>query len=247
MALFRADLHIHTVLSPCGDLSMSPSAIVDAALERNLQIIAITDHNSTLQAPLIKQIGEQRGLAVWMGAEVTTREEAHCVVLMPDETNLSLLQQYLEYHLIKVENNVDKFGYQLVVDHDENIVQEYPWLLITAINQSIDEIAKFVHDRGGVFIPAHVTRPMFSLVSQLGFIPPDLPADALELSKHTTYDEFVKGHGRHNKLPIVRSSDAHYIADIGSVFTNLELETTRFEEFKLALKAIDGRRIINQT
>ena len=73
----------------------------------------------------------------------------------------------------------------MVVDRNEDILQEYPWLLISAIDQSIDQIAEFVHSLGGLFIPAHVTRPMFSLVSQLGFIPPGLDADALELSKHT--------------------------------------------------------------
>lgn len=245
MPLFRADLHIHTILSPCGDLSMSPVEIVEAALARNLNIIAITDHNSTLQAPLIRELGKERGLEVIMGAEITTREEAHCLVLIPNEDKRVLLQQYIENYLIKITNDIEKFGYQIVVDRAENIIEEYPWLLITAINQSIDEVAAFAHKHNGLFIPAHVTRPMYSIISQLGFIPQDIPADALELSKHTPLQEFAKKHELKKTLPIIRSSDAHFVADIGSVFTTFELKEATFDELKLALKGVNGRRIIN--
>lgn len=243
--VFRADLHIHTILSPCGDLSMSPDAIIEKALERNLQIIGITDHNSTLQAPLIAQLAEEKGLAVFCGAEITTREETHCLAYMPDLNSLACLQDYIERHLLKIPNNIDKFGYQLVVDRNEVIVQEYPWLLISAIDQSIDQIAEFVHSYGGLFIPAHVTRPMYSLVSQLGFIPPGLKADALELSKHTSDIEFTNGFGRKNKLPVIRSSDAHFVADIGQNYSEFEMEAPSFDEFRKVLKAIGGRRIIS--
>ena len=81
MKEFRVDLHLHTCLSPCGSLEMSPQRIVETALERGLDAIAVTDHNSTLQCPEILALGEERGLMVFAGAEVTTREEAHCVAL----------------------------------------------------------------------------------------------------------------------------------------------------------------------
>lgn len=244
MAKYRADLHIHTVLSPCGDLSMSPQEIVAAALARNLHIIGITDHNSTLQAPLIRNMAKESGITVFCGAEVTTREEIHCLVFMPDDHTLAVLQDYLENHLMKISNNVEKFGYQLVVDREENILQEYPWLLLSSIDQNIGQVAAFVHSLGGVFIPAHVTRPMFSLVSQLGFIPTDLDADAVELSKHTSADEFANGYGKKNRLPVIRSSDAHFITDIGRVFTEFEMESPCFGEFQLALRGVGGRRIL---
>lgn len=81
MKEFRVDLHLHTCLSPCGSLEMSPRQIVETALEQGLDAIAVTDHNSTLQCPEIQTLGEECGLVVFAGAEVTTREEAHCVAL----------------------------------------------------------------------------------------------------------------------------------------------------------------------
>ena len=85
MKEFRVDLHLHTCLSPCGSLEMSPQRIVETALERGVDAIAVTDHNSTLQCPEIQALGEERGLMVFAGAEVTTREEAHCVALFADD------------------------------------------------------------------------------------------------------------------------------------------------------------------
>ena len=79
MKKYRADLHIHTVLSPCGDLEMSPVNIVQKAKERSLNILGISDHNSTLHAPLIKKLAAKEGILVLMGAEVTTKEEVHCL------------------------------------------------------------------------------------------------------------------------------------------------------------------------
>lgn len=50
MKQYLADLHIHTCLSPCGSLEMSPSEIVRRSLAKGLDAIAITDHNTPYNA-----------------------------------------------------------------------------------------------------------------------------------------------------------------------------------------------------
>ena len=102
MKEFRVDLHLHTCLSPCGSLEMSPRQIVETALEQGLDAIAVTDHNSTLQCPEIQTLGEECGLVVFAGAEVTTREEAHCVALFSDGQARAAFQKYLEEHLPEI-------------------------------------------------------------------------------------------------------------------------------------------------
>ena len=102
MKEFRVDLHLHTCLSPCGSLEMSPRQIVETALEQGLDAIAVTDHNSTLQCPEIQALGEEYGLVVFAGAEVTTREEAHCVALFSDDQARAAFQKYLEEHLPEI-------------------------------------------------------------------------------------------------------------------------------------------------
>ena len=124
MKEFRVDLHLHTCLSPCGSLEMSPQRIVETALERGVDAIAVTDHNSTLQCPEIQALGEERGLMVFAGAEVTTREEAHCVALFADDRARAAFQMYLDDHLPPVPNDPERFGDQVWVNSRNEIVGE---------------------------------------------------------------------------------------------------------------------------
>lgn len=243
MKPFSADLHIHTVLSPCGDLGMSPQNIVDKARERGLDIIGITDHNSTRHCRLTQKLAAEKGIFVLCGAEVTSIEEVHCLCFMPDFDRLDLLQSYLDFHLLDFKNDVNKFGYQVQVDENEMIVYEEEKLLIQSINQNINQIDAFVHELGGLFIPAHVNRPTFSLISQLGFIPDDLNYDALEISRHITKKAFHSVNPNLLHVSIIQDSDAHFIDDIGLVRNIFQIQKPDFEEIKMALKNKEGRSV----
>lgn len=232
MTVYKADLHIHTVLSPCGDLEMSPKNIINKAKERGIDIIGITDHNSTLHGPLVNEIGQREGVFVMMGVEVTTKEEAHCLAFFENDFYLSEFQEFLDDSLPDIPNKVEIFGYQVVVDEEENILRQIDRLLISAINKSVEEVEKKVHDLGGIFIPAHVDKRKNSLISQLGFIPLDLKYDALEFSKHVNKDEFFKKNDYLKGVKFISSSDAHYIDDVGSVFTEIDCEELSFNAIK---------------
>lgn len=232
MKTVKADLHLHTVLSPCGDLEMSPSAILETAKAKKLDIIGVTDHNSTRQAGIIRDMGREAGIFVMTGAEVTTREEAHCLAFFPADGPLSLFQDYLDAHLPDFPNDPDKFGYQVVADGNDRIVYEEKRLLISALDQSLEEIERQVHTLEGIFIPAHIDKSRFSILSQLGFIPPGLCCDALELSPYAAYDIFIQNYPYLKKYPFIQSSDAHYLKDIGKVSTSLTLEEISFSAIR---------------
>ncbi len=244
MVIFKADLHIHTVLSPCGDLEMTPANIIAQAQKKGLHIVGITDHNSTLQAPLVKKLGQEVGIFVLWGAEITTREEIHCLAFFEEKNQLECFQAYIERYLPHIPNMPEKFGYQVVIDRQENILQQYPWLLISGLDQSLDEVASMVHKLGGIFIPAHVSRPKYSVISQLGFVPPDLDADALEVSRHTSREELYAQFSYLKRWPIIQSSDAHFLNDIGAVYTLFKIEELSFEEIKKALAGENDRQVI---
>lgn len=243
MPLYRADLHIHTVLSPCGDLGMSPVNIVKTALERKLDIIGITDHNSTLHCKLIKKLASEHGILVMSGAEVTTREEIHCLAFFENTETLNIFQEYLDKYLIRFPNDVNKFGYQVVVDKEENILQHIEWLLISSIDQSIDEVEARVHSLGGLFIPAHIDKPVNSLLSQLGFIPPDLKADGYEISAFAD-PEKMKTMLPQRNISLIRNSDAHITGQIGKAMTMFEMLKPAFSEIRLALRNESGRKTV---
>lgn len=231
----RADLHIHTVLSPCGDLEMSPAHILQTAQAKGLDIIGITDHNSTRQAMLIREYSRGSGIFVLAGAEVTTQEEVHCLAYFATLPQLEEFQAYLDAHLPPIRNKPEKFGYQVVADLDENIVYEEPTLLISALDQTIEAVQQKVKQLQGIFIPAHIDKSRFSILSQLGFLPANLEFDALEISPHIAYKKFLNLHPELSVYPFIQSSDAHYPADIGKAYTLLEIEELSFEAIRQSL------------
>lgn len=234
MNRYRADLHIHTCLSPCGSLEMSPEVIVGTALSRGLDAIAITDHNSTLQCPEIQTLGAEAGLTVFAGAEVTTREEAHCLALFGEEEARAAFQEYLELHLPLIPNNPDRFGDQVWVNRKNEIQGEVPWLLISALDQGIDQVAAFVRELGGLFVATHVERPSFSLIGQLGFIDPSLPLDGIEYHDPVRFRQLAVGHTCLSRYTCYSASDAHYPGQIGSRPAIWQAAAPLFENLRMA-------------
>lgn len=240
---FKADLHIHTVLSPCGDLEMSPTAIVERALARGLDMIAISDHNTTRQVKVTQRVGRERGLFVLGGVEVTSQEEAHCLAYFADDAGLDAFQAFLDAHLPPIPNDEERFGYQLVVDENDEITGEEPYHLLNAIDVDIDGIYDEVHRLGGLFVPAHINKGTTSLTSQLGFVPPDLRADGLEINRFTTRDETIRKAAYLKRFNFITDSDAHFIDNIGDVYNVIHMEHRSFDEFALALRGEEGRHI----
>lgn len=243
MRIYRVDLHTHTVLSPCGDLEMSPVNIVKKAKERGIDILGISDHNSTLHATLIKNLAAKEGIVVIMGAEVTTKEEVHCLCFFETEEKLADFQVYLEKYLPHIPNDTDRFGYQVVVNEAEEIEYEVEWLLISGINQSIDQLEQKVHGLDGLFIPAHINKMQNSIISQLGFIPFDLNVDALELTRHISKEEFLKKNAYLKGKTFIKSSDAHLIDCVGEIYTEFYMKEASFNEVRMALRGEYGRYV----
>ncbi len=242
MKKYITDLHIHTVLSPCGDVEMSPKNILQYAQKAGLDIIGITDHNSTLQAPIVKKAATGTNIKVLLGAEITTKEEIHCLTFFENEIILNQFQAFIQNHYTTIKNKPDLFGYQLVVDENENILEEVDVMLSAGLNLSVEHLQQKVEALNGIFIPAHIDKSKNSIISQLGFLPEDLAFDALELSKHHKKNNFLKQNPQITTAALIQSSDAHYPQDIGSSKTVFEMADITWDEIKLALKAIDKRK-----
>lgn len=240
MNKYKADLHIHTCLSPCGDIDMSPGNIIGVAMQKNLDIIAITDHNTTRNVKVCMEIGEKHSIYVIPGCEVNTREEVHCLAYFPNIETTNKFQEYLDINLPDIKNNTRLFGYQLAVDENDVIIYEEKRLLFSSISKDIDEVAAFVHSLGGIFVPAHIDRGKNSLSSQLGFIPEDLEYDALEVSARTTNEVFAERFPNLKDKRILRNSDAHYQQDIARTYTTFYLEKLDWGNFKSAFHGLNN-------
>lgn len=240
---FKADLHIHTVLSPCGDLEMSPVNLVNAAASSGLDIIGISDHNTTRHCELVKELGEEKGIFVLTGTEVNSKEEIHSLAFFEKPEQLADFQKYIDAWISPVKNDPDKFGYQVQVNRKEEIVYEEETLLFGSLDRSVDEIAEKVHELKGIFIPAHLDRPRNSIYSQLGFFPEGLEADAIEISWAGNPVEFITQHPELKEFAVLRSSDAHFPDDIGRAHSIFTMRNRSFCEIKLALESKAGRKV----
>lgn len=238
---FKADLHIHTCLSPCTELDMSPKMILASAREQGIDIIGICDHNSSENSLAVMKAAAQTPIRVVPGLEVTTREEVHILGLFDNVDSALKLQEYV-YKNLPGENDEEAFGQQIIVNEKEEVEGFSPKLLIGATTIPLEEVIRMIHSFGGLSIASHIDREGFSLIGQLGFIPTGLALDALEISPRLTFEEAVKAYPYN--YPIICSSDAHYPNDIGKGSTFFLLEDASITEIKKALMNEGGRKLI---
>ena len=245
MLKWGADLHIHTLLSPCAAVEMTPRHILTQAAEKGVNLIAITDHNVSANVLPAVRLGQEYGVAVWPGVEVETREGGHIVVLFDSLRKTASFQELLDGHMGGLKNHPEKFGGQFVVDEEDQFVREEERLLLTAVNLDAGTLADAANRLGGVCVAAHIDRPAYSLLTYFGFIPPDLNIAAVEISKAAL---LAGGEKKCAALagarPYLTNSDAHVMDDFLSGPKNhIYMKEPAIGEFKLALAASGGRRI----
>ena len=231
----RLDLQIHSCLSPCGNLDCSPKKIALTAKEKGLDIIALTDHNTADNCPAICEVVKKiPGLTAYYGTEVTSSEEIHIICLFGEVDTAVAFGKFVKSHLPDRKNDTEYFGDQPIVDAEENIIDFEDAFLVGSTDLSIDLIIEKVHSKGGIVIASHVDRAISSIFSQLGLWPYDTKIDAADLSINSG-DEAKWRALIPKEIPIVRTSDAHFLDDIGRQFTTLEMKSPDFESFKKTL------------
>lgn len=239
---YLADLHIHTVLSPCAEVEMIPPLIVSEALERGIHLIAITDHNATANIAAVIQAALDTELTVLPGMEVQTREEVHSLCLFDTLEQAQAWQATVSAHLPPIANEPDHFGSQFVVDATGDFIRSEEQLLITSVDLSFEEACQNVQSLGGLFIPAHVNRQAFGLIANLGFVPVDAPVDALEFSKHIRIDQALKKYEQASHYPLIQDGDAHRLDEFLGV-NEFVLQEPTIAEIRLALHQMAGRSL----
>ncbi len=218
--LYRFDLHIHSCLSPCGDLDSSPSAIAAKAKETGLNAIMIADHNSSRNAPALAESCRREKLECLFGMELTTAEEVHVLCAFDTVEQAAALTETVYAALPKRVNQPGVFGYQVVVDADENVLDQEWRILGLPTRLTLPQAEKAVHALGGLFIGAHIDRHAFSMFSQLGGLNGDEGFDAVELTRFASPAAWKP---QTRNLPTLLHSDAHFVTDIGTVHTQADL------------------------
>lgn len=229
MALIKTDVHLHTCLSPCAEITQSPKRVVERAYEKGLNLIFITDHNTAANAKAAMITSEKyEGLRIYPGMEITTREEVHVLSLFEKIEDAVKMQEKISLYLPDAfyEKEIKE---QIIANENDEVEGYYGKSLFSAVDLSINEIIEMIHENTGIAIAAHIDRPSFSVISQLGFIPDDCRFDALEISPNMSMEEAGKYFGEYlGKYRFIKGSDSHSLNTVGSVFTEFEGEDNSF-------------------
>jgi PHP family Zn ribbon phosphoesterase len=244
MKKFRADLHVHTVLSPCAEVEMIPPLIVQTALELNIDLIAITDHNATGNIRAVMEAALGTDLTVLPGMELQTREEVHLLCLFQTLEQADTWQKVVDSILPDFSNNPEFFGEQFIVDASGDFIRHEERLLIVSAEIGLDEAASQVHALGGFAIPAHVDRKAFSLIANLGLVPPGF--EALEISRHLKPDEAAIRYPQIRGYPLIQSGDVHRLEEFLGV-CEFHIEAPTLNEIRMALKNTFDRTLFIQS
>lgn len=242
MTTCAADLHVHTALSPCAADEMTPPAIVARALEEGLAMIAVCDHNSARNAAAVQAAAGTR-LAVLAGMEITSAEECHVVGIFPDARSAETVGARLAALLPEAGHGyAEFFGEQPVLDWRGVVLGRETTALATATSLDLAACVDLVHRHGGIAVAAHVDRPHFGVVGQLGVFPVDAGFDAVEVSRHVAPGSPEERQAAAPGLPVLRGSDAHFLADVGAARATLDLATVDFAGLAGWVRAETHRR-----
>jgi len=211
-------LHIHSALSACGDDIMSPQLILEQAVQKELNLISIIDHNTVQHSILACKLSEDMPIRVIPGVELTSREEVHLLAYFPNIEALLKIEKEIENYLPKRKNNSQVFGNQLYYDLNGEIIGIDDVLRQVALDIGLDNLIDFIHRIKGIAVPAHIDKDRFSLLSQLGFLDQEADYDAVEASKFKWRKEKYQLGDTWDGFPVIAGSDSHGVEDIGLFF-----------------------------
>jgi 3',5'-nucleoside bisphosphate phosphatase len=203
------DLHIHSCLSACADVLLSPNNIFNMAHLKGMNIISVTDHNSLKQYPVLMEIAESYDMLLIPGVEVTTIEDIDLLIYFKSIDDAMLFDQKLESYHQKRPYNKDVYGTQVITDHEDQYLGEIDYLLSRPLDLSILDLISILETFDHILIPAHLNKPKKSAIFHLS----QFHFDAVELILNADVDTFIKNH-QLEQYKIVYNSDAHQLIDI---------------------------------
>jgi PHP family Zn ribbon phosphoesterase len=222
MKKYYYDLHIHSCLSPCGDNDSTPDSIAGMGELNGLDIMALTDHNSTKNCPAFFEAADHHGIIAVGGMELTTAEDIHLVCLFPTLESAMEFGAEVEKRRIHIKNRPEIFGDQLIMDSEDRVTGSEDDLLINATDITVDEAPLLAEKFGGVCYPAHIDRESNGIVAVLGAFPETPRFSSAELHDGEKLDEYLEI-SHLNKEAFIVSSDAHNLWSIKEKTDYVEL------------------------
>lgn len=219
------DLHIHSCLSPCADIEMTPNNIVNMSVLNGLNVIAITDHNSCKNCKALVEAGKKANLLVIPGMEICTNEDIHVICLFETVTDAENFSTYVYSNMPLIPHRPDIFGEQIIMNSNDIEISRESYLLLNATNISVNDILSTTNKYNGTAFPAHIDRSSYSVISSLGDIPPEAGFNTIEISTKGNIEKIKSLHPIiKDKLNLI-NSDSHYLENLVSEKRYIEIDT----------------------
>ena len=219
------DLHIHSCLSPCADIEMTPNNIVNMSVLNGLNVIAITDHNSCKNCKALVEAGKKANLLVIPGMEICTNEDIHVICLFETVTDAENFSTYVYSNMPLIPHRPDIFGEQIIMNSDDIEISRESYLLLNATNISVNDILSTTYKYNGTAFPAHIDRSSYSVISSLGDIPPEAGFNTIEISTKGNIEKIKSLHPIIKDKLILINSDSHYLESLVSEKRYIEIDT----------------------
>ncbi len=219
------DLHIHSCLSPCADIEMTPNNIVNMSVLNGLNVIAITDHNSCKNCKALVEAGKKANLLVIPGMEICTNEDIHVICLFETVTDAENFSTYVYSNMPLIPHRPDIFGEQIIMNSDDIEISRESYLLLNATNISVNDILSTTNKYNGTAFPAHIDRSSYSVISSLGDIPPETGFNTIEISTKGNIEKMKSLHPIIKDKLILINSDSHYLENLISEKRYIEIDT----------------------
>ena len=176
------DLHIHSCLSPCADDDNTPNNILGMASLSKLDIVALTDHNTTKNCPAFFEASKSYNIIPIAGMELTTSEDIHIICLFEFLSDAMKFDEFISSRRTLIKNRPQFFGNQLILNSEDNVIGTEEHLLSNATAISVDELPKIIENFNGISYPAHIDRDSNGIIAVLGTIPKNIGFNLFELN-----------------------------------------------------------------
>lgn len=225
--IYYYDLHIHSILSPDADVLMTPNNIFNMAYLKKLDIIAITDHNSTRQLKICDEIAQSYDILFIPGIELSLKEDIHVLCYFEKVEDAIAFDVMLNPWRKQIRYDGRLGSDQGITDIYDEVVDVYPYDLSENLSLSLLELKDLIQSYRHILVFAHVDRTRHS---GLKFVD-SFQADAVEISLKTDAQFIPNNHLSNHK--ILYNSDAHFITDMNERLekNTLDLESLSIEAF----------------
>jgi len=196
------------------------------AMLKNLDFVAITDHNSSKQLFVVDEIEVAYDFILIPGIEVTVEENFDVLCYFKTYENAHKLDIILENYLDGTWGPFSQEDQMITDVYDETVSTFSKPLRSTSI--PYHELYRIVKELDGAIVLAHIDRKNKTPLNT--FKLDDIPFDGIELQQYFK-QQYLEKHPELNKYKIFSSSDSHTLLTISERIESIELKEKSIDAF----------------